>query len=281
MVVVLALGCALSYGVSDFVGGLLARRISPWAVAVVGQAAATVLTLALALVVGGDPTASDWAWSALAGVGSGAGVAFLYRGLGAGSMSVVAPVSALLAALVPVAVGVVTGERPATLTWLGVACALPAIWLVSSVGEDHHAEPTGRRRRADLMDATLAGLGFGVLFASLGQVPDGAGFGPLTLTQSVGVATTIVLATALGAPWVPRGRTAVHAVWVGVLGMAATVLFLLATQTGLLTVAGVLASLYPASTVLLAAVVLHERIGRGQGVGLALAAVAVALVAAG
>ncbi len=284
MVVILALGCALSYGVSDFIGGVLARRISPWAVAVVGQAASVVLTLALALVVAGDPTAGDWAWSALGGVGSGAGLAFLYRGLGAGSMSVVAPVSALLAALVPVAVGVVTGERPGGLTWLGVACALPAIWLVSSVADEHgggHEGEAVRRRSADLVDGMLAGLGFGVLFASLGQVPEGAGFGPLTLTQAVGVVTTIALATALGAPWVPRGRNAGHAIWVGVLGTSATALFLLATQTGLLTVAGVLAALYPASTVLLAALVLHERIGRGQGTGLALAAVAVALVAAG
>lgn len=281
MVVVLSLGCALAYGLSDFIGGLLSRRISPWAVAVVGQTAATVLTLALALAVGGQPTAGDWAWSVLAGVGSGAGAAFLYRGLGAGSMSVVAPVSALFAALVPVGVAVLTGERPATVTWLGVACALPAIWLVSRVDDHPDAAPAGRGRGAELVDGLLAGLGFGILFSALGQVPQSAGFGPLALTQAVGIVATIALAVALGASWVPRGRVAGQAVIVGVLGTGATVLFLLATQTGLLTVAAVLASLYPASTVLLAALTLHERIGRGQGIGLALAAVAVGLVAAG
>ncbi len=281
VVVVFALGCALTYGLSDFVGGLLARRISAWQVAVVAQAAAAALTLMLAVVVGGSPDPSDWAWSVWGGIGGGAGAGFLYRGLSGGSMSVVAPISALLAALVPVAAGVATGERPAALTWLGVGCALPAIWLVSRVVDDPAAGRSARRRRDDVVDGILAGLGFGVLFASLGQVPAAAGFGPLTLTHAVGCLTTIVLGMALGAPWVPRERTAAGGAVVGGLAMVATVLFLLATQTGLLSVAAVLASLYPVSTVLLAATVLHERINRGQGAGLALAAVAVALVAAG
>jgi drug/metabolite transporter (DMT)-like permease len=281
VVVLLSLGSALAYGLSDFIGGLLSRRISPWSVAVVGQSTATVLTLGLALAVSGNPTASDWWWSALGGIGSGTGAAILYRGLGAGSMAVVAPVSALFAALVPVAVGVLTGERPEELTWLGVACALPAIWLVSQVEDHPDSGPAGRRRSAELADGVLAGLGFGLLFAALGQVPEEAGFGPLALTQAVAVLSTVVLAVALRAPWWPQDGAAVGAATVGLLGTAATAMFLLATQTGLLTVAGVLSSLYPATTVLLAALVLRERISRPQGAGLVLAAVAVALVAAG
>jgi drug/metabolite transporter (DMT)-like permease len=281
VVVLLSLGSALAYGLSDFIGGLLSRRISPWSVAVVGQTTATVLTVGLALVIRGDPTSSDWWWAALGGIGSGTGAAILYRGLGAGSMAVVAPVSALFAALVPVIVGVFTGERPELVTWLGIACALPAIWLVSLVEDHPDSGPVGRRRSAELSDGVLAGLGFGLLFAALGQVPEEAGFGPLALTQLVAVASTIVLAIGLRAPWWPRDRSAARAVSVGLLGTAATAMFLLATQTGLLTVAGVLSSLYPATTVLLAALVLRERIGRAQGVGLALAVTAVALVAAG
>ncbi len=281
MVVVYALGCALTYGLSDFVGGLLARRISAWQVAVVAQAAAAALTLMLAVVVGGSPDPSDWAWSVLGGVGAGSGAGFLYRGLSGGSMSVVAPISALLATLVPVAMGIAAGERPAALTWLGVMCALPAIWLVSRVVDDQAADRSAGRRRGDVVDGVLAGLGFGVLFASLGQVPAEAGFGPLSLTHAVGCVTTSLLAMTLGASWVPRGPSIAGGAVVGGLAMVATVLFLLATQTGLLTVAAVLASLYPVSTVVLAATVLHERLNRGQGAGLALAAVAVALVSAG
>lgn len=284
MVVVLSLGCAIAYGLSDFIGGILARRISAWTVAMVAQSTATVLTLGLALATDGDPTGADWAWSVLAGVGNGAGAGFLYRGLAAATMTVVAPVSALLAALLPVVVGVTTGDRPSAVTWTGVAVALPAIWLVSQVHE--HTDPDRRRsHRGGLLDGVLAGLGFGVLFAALGQVPDDAGFAPLALTQATSVLATLALAVILRASWVPRDRgaqrQALRAASVGVLGMSATVLFLLATQTGLLTVAAVLSSLYPATTVLLAAVVLRERIGRVQAIGLVLAVLAVALVAVG
>lgn len=294
MVVVLALGSALAYGLSDFVGGLLSRRTSAWAVAVAAQAAAAVIIAAMALAAGGAPETADWLWGALSGVGGGIGAAFLYRGLGSGQMSVVAPISALGAALVPVAVGVATGERPSPLTWAGVASALPAIWLVSQAEPDHgpldalehathseHPPRPGPRTGTGVVDALLAGLGFGLLFSALGQIPDPAGVGPLSMSYAVSVLATALLATALRAPWLPRDRASAAAVGAGALGAAATVSFLLATQTGLLTVAAVLSSLYPATTVLLAAVLLHERIGRGQGVGLTLAALAVALVAAG
>ncbi len=295
MVVVLSLACALAYGLSDFAGGALSRRTSPWAVAVVAQASAMVLTLLVALAFHwGQPTGSDWMWGAVSGVGGGFGAAFLYRGLGAGSMSVVAPVSAVGAALLPVVVGVATGERPTAVTWVGVACALPAIALVSHVsgaagggpgGAAGGAAATGstvrRGRGAELGDALLAGVGFGLLFSALGQIPDTAGLRPLAMSYGVSVPTTVLVAVALRAAWVPRDRAAVQALGVGVLGTAATAFFLLATQTGLLTVAAVLSSLYPATTVLLAAVVLHERIGGTQGVGLVLAVLAVGLVAAG
>lgn len=291
MVVVLSLACALAYGLSDFAGGLLSRRTSPWTVAVVAQATAMVCTLLVATLVWRDPVPADWLWGALSGVGGGFGAAFLYRGLGAGSMSVVAPVSAVGAALLPVAVGVATGERPAALTWTGVACALPAIWLVSSSQQDHipgdslaaveHRQHQRRRRSAELVDGLLAGLGFGLLFVSLGQIPDTAGLGPLAMSYAVAVPATITMAVILRAAWLPRDRDAGWAVVVGALSTAATVLFLLATQTGLLTVAAVLSSLYPATTVLLAALVLHERIGRTQGIGLVLAGLAIGLVAAG
>ena len=281
MVVVFSLGCALAYGLSDFFAGLLSRQTSPWAVAVASYSAATVLTLGLAVTVGGDPTASDWAWSALAGVGGGAGAGFLYRGLGGGTMTVVAPVSALLSALVPVAVGVLTGDRPSTVTWAGVACALPAIWLVSLVPEDADRPAHLRSHNAGLVDGMLAGLGFGVLFSSLAQVPDSAGFGPLTLTQAMAVLATAALAAVLRSDWLPRDRAASLGIGAGVLGTAATVLFLLATQTGLLTVAAVLSSLYPGATVLLAALVLRERISQPQTAGLLLAGLAVGLVASG
>ena len=134
---------------------------------------------------------------------------------------------------------------------------------------------------AGLVDGVLAGLGFGLLFAALGQIPDTAGWWPLALCQAASIPSVVLLAMALRAPWRPRGRVVRLALFAGPLGAAATGLFLLSTQQGYLTVAGVLTSLYPASTVLLAAVLLHERVHRTQGFGLVLCGLAVALVAAG
>ncbi len=281
MAVVLALFSALAYGLSDFVGGIVSRRTSAWSVAVVGQVSSTLCTGAAALFIVGDPTATDFRWALLAGLGGGAGTGFLYRGFSSGRMSVVAPVSAVGAAVVPVLAGTLTGERLSPLVWVGILAALPGIWLVSSSPED----PLEPRRRvsfaAGLVDGILAGLGFGLLFAALGQIPDTAGWWPLTLCQAVSVLAVVALATALRAPWVPRDRVVRLAALAGPLGAAATGLFLLSTQHGFLTVAGVLSSLYPASTVLLAAVLLHERVHRTQGIGLGLCALAVVLVATG
>src|SRR3954466_1796702 len=169
MAILLSLLAAASYGLPDFSGGVFSKRVTPWAVALVAQVVGASLVLLLALVDGGDPTRADLAWAGVAGVGNGFGTAFLYRGFASGRMGVVAPVSAVGAVLVPVLTGTVTGERPSTLVWLGIGAAIPGIWLVSS-------SPDTPGRRGSLaegvLDGVLAGLGFGVLFAALGQVPD-------------------------------------------------------------------------------------------------------------
>jgi uncharacterized membrane protein len=291
MAIVLALCSALAYGLSDFIGGMLSRRTSAWSVAVVGQASSALCTSLVALFVAGSPSATDFRWALLAGVGTGVGTGFLYRGLSSGRMGVVAPVSAVGAAVVPVLAGTVTGERPSMLVWLGILAAMPGIWLVSSTPDDPVAtgasrEPVGSLPRKGsaaegLGDGVLAGLGFGVLFAALGQVPDSAGWWPLATCQLVSVPSVIALAVLMRVAWIPRGRIVRLAVLTGPLSATATAAFLLASQFGFLTVAGVLTSLYPASTVLLAALFLHERVHRMQGLGLGLCAVAVACVAGG
>jgi drug/metabolite transporter (DMT)-like permease len=275
--VLLALLGAASYGVSDFVGGMFGKRASAWAVAATGGVGGAVVSVVLALLHSGDPTAGDLAWGAGAGVGSGVGTAFLYRGLASGRMGVVAPVSGVLAVVLPVVVGVVTGERPGALVWLGIAAAVPAIWLVAR-------EPTttaGGAGGSGARDGVLAGIGFGGLFACLGQVPDSAGFWPLAMAQLAGLVVIALAATALGATWVPRHAAAWGGGLAGLLGGVATWAFLVATHHGLLSVAAVLTSLYPAFTVLLAALVLRERVHRVQAAGLALGGVAVVLVALG
>jgi drug/metabolite transporter (DMT)-like permease len=281
LTVALALASAAMYGLSDFFGGVLARRTSVWPLAIMTQVTAMVLIGSGALIGGDRPTGTDWAWGALAGIGTGTGTSFLYRGLATGRMGVVAPLSAVGAALLPVIVGIVTDERPPLLTWAGIALALPAIWLVSSGAEPVDVGGERRRLGEGVADGLLAGLGFGLMFSALGQVPDTAGLGPLALAEVTSIVAVIGLAVGMRQPWLPRERGSLGGIWVGVLAAGATVLFLLATQSGLLTVASVLASLYPAFTVLLAATVLREPIHRGQAIGLVMAMVAVALVAAG
>jgi drug/metabolite transporter (DMT)-like permease len=202
------------------------------------------------------------------------GTAFLYRGLAAGRMGVVAPVSGVGSAVVPVLVGVVAGgERPAALVWLGIVLALPAIYLV--------ARTTGGGGSAGVLDGALAGIGFGASFAAIAQVPAGSGLWPLAVNQLVAAVLLIGGATLARSAWLPRERQAAYAVVAGVLAAAALGVFLAATRHGYLTVTSVIAALYPAATVLLAATVLRERIHRAQAVGLGLCAVAVALVAGG
>jgi uncharacterized membrane protein len=273
--IVLSLISALAYGVSDFLGGIFAKRSSPWQVAVVGQSSSTFFSLIAALIVAGSPTGHDLAFGALAGLGGGFGVVFLYRGLSTARMGVVAPLSAIGTALIPVIVGLITGDRPSTMAMLGVVCAFPAIALISRVVD---SDPT---HRGGVVDGILAGVGFGLLFTSLGQVGNDAGLYPLTLSQVTSVLTVIVMATVMRQGWVPRERAAWRALTMGPLGATAQGSFLYATHHGLLSIVAVISSLYPASTVLLASVLLRETIHRWQGVGLVFAVLAVALVAAG
>jgi drug/metabolite transporter (DMT)-like permease len=276
MALLLSLCAAITYGLSDFVGGLVTRRASVWAVAATSQATATLFALALVSANPGDPTSSDLWWGTLAGIGSGAGNVFIYRGLAQGRMAVVAPLSAIAAAALPVVAGLAAGERPGVLPVIGVLIALPAIWLVASSGK--------RLRHADRRDARfglIAGLGFGVQFSALGQVPGEAGLTPLAVSQMVSVVTITIGAMVMSAQWIPRDRYSLLGAVAGLLAGIATVCFQLSVQRGLLTIAGVVTSLYPAVTVVLATAILREGIYRAQGAGLALATTGVVLIALG
>ena len=279
MTVILSLLAAASYGLGDFNGGIFSKRGGPWAVSLMAQVFGTAAVVVVALVDGGTPDVSDFGWALVAGVGNGFGTAFLYRGLSSGRMGVVAPVSGVGAVVVPVAVGVLAGERPDLSVWSGLVLALPAIWLVSR--EPASAVPDPSSRGSGALDGVLAGLGFGTLFAALAQIPAGSGFLPLAFNQLVAGVAIVLVALSLRQAWVPRSRWALGGAISGCLGALATGLFQVATHHGYLSVAAVITSLYPAFTVLLAALVLRERVHATQGVGLALCAASVVLVAAG
>lgn len=280
--ILLALAAALSLGASDFIGGILSKTRSVWMVVVASQITAAITTAVVAGFVPGDPAPADFVWAIGAGVGSVVGIGFLYRGLSRGRMGVVAPVSGVGAALLPVAVGLATGDEPSLLAWVGIVAAFPAIYLVAQTDGNH--EPlldVSASAPSGLGDGVIAGLGFGTIFTFVGQIGEDAGLLPLSLVGLVAAASAAVIAITLRQPWIPRGRGVLPIYAFGILGTAGLVSFLLATNQGLLTLVSVTAALYPAATVILAAVVLREKIGRLQSVGLGLAAIAVVLVAAG
>lgn len=284
MGVALAVASALGYGMSDFVAGMLSRRAAAIAVAAFAQLFATLTVVAVApFFPAQGGSAAALAWGAISGIGSGLGTAFLYRGLGAGRMSVVAPVSAVGAAVLPVFVGVGLGERPSLVAGGGIAVAVPAIWLVSRSDD---ADPqSGPVRRipvaAGVIDGLIAGGGFALLFVALDQVPAGTGLWPVAAGHVVSIGAVACLAlpgrVALRLPARGLGGSAI----VGGLGAAGTVLYMYATRGQLLAVVAVLASLYPAITIALARTVLRERISAGQVAGLAGAALAVSLITLG
>lgn len=268
MAAFLALFSALAYGIGDFCGGLAARRIPAAAVLLWSHVVGLVLLALGAVVVAGEAAGGDLVIGAAGGLCGAAGVGLLYQGLSLAPMSAIAPITALLAAGVPVVGGYAEGERPGSGAVVGIVLALGAIVLVS-------AEGGGSMRPADVRGlgyALGAGLGFGFFFVALSHTGDDAGLWPLVAARSASV-SVVGAAALLGL--VPRrppsGETAALTAGAGTLDAAANLLYLLAVRDGLVTVVSVLAALYPVSTVVLARVVLRERFHRMQRVGMAIA----------
>lgn len=180
----LALASAAAYGVSDFAGGLLARRIDLRVVAVVGQVGGLVVALAAAPLFPGHWDGASMLWGAVSGMGTGMGMLFLFRGLSRGAMSTVVPVSAVGGVALPVLAGVLwLGERPAVTAWIGVAVAVPALWLVS------HAGDGAGGRAAGTGDALIAGAGIAVQYLALAQSDPAAGIWPVVAGRVAAVLT--------------------------------------------------------------------------------------------
>ncbi len=267
----LALSSSLVWGVSDYVGGSITKRAPAQIVVLWSQAIGFFVAVAGASIIGGRLDLASALWGAAAGVGGGVALVSFYQGLATGRMAVVAPIASLVGAALPIVAGLALGERPTTSTLAGIAVAIPAIWLVSG-GERGEG-------RAGVGLAIAAGVGFGAFFIFLGQTPEEVGLWPLVPARVTSVATmaVVTLATRVG---FRLERELYGGILVAGAGdMTANMLFLVAAQTGLLSVVSVLASLYPAVTVILARL-FGERVTRGQWFGVALAVVAVGLIAA-
>lgn len=289
--VFLGLMVAVTYGAGDFFGGLSAKRAPVAVVVVFSQLCGLPLLAVLLVVFGGDPTPKTFVLGAGAGALGGIGLSCLYRGLASGRMSVVAPITAVGAALVPVAWGLLQGERPGIFAVVGIVLALVAVAVISrsgsTLGEDEDRVGGEDRAGGDplaptLVLAVVAGLAFGSVFTLLAETGDGVGFWPLLAGRITSIALlaagSLVAGQAIALPKLAAmGRIAPT----GILDMAANALYLAAARQGLLALVAVLSSLYPVSTVVLARVVLGERLTRLQIGGLGLAAVGIVCIAAG
>ncbi|GAB3439995.1 EamA family transporter [Actinophytocola sediminis] len=272
-----ALASAVSYGLSDFLGGVLSRRGSFVRVALFGQLGGLVSMACVAPFVSVRvPAFADVVWGGLSGVGTGLAMMFLFRGMSRGAVSIVVPTSAIGGVTLPVLVGVaVLGERPAPLAWVGIALALPALWWVS------------RGRAGDgrgVGDGLIASVGIAAQYLALAQAGPESGIWPVVAGRVVSIIAVAVASTAMRRDTVvPDGAHRVGGdVAAGVAGALAgfaLVCYLYATRTELVAIAVVLSSLYPGIPVLLGITVLGERLTRSQAAGLIAAAAATVLIA--
>ena len=278
LAIALGLGSSLCWGLADFFGGLQSRRRPLLAVLLVSQVAALVLLLPLAAFAGGEmPDAAAVGWAALAGTAGTIALAAFYRGLAIGTMSVVAPVSAA-AAVVPVLVGLAEGERPGALQVAGMVLAFAGIVLAS-----REPSPDGKpASRAGIGLALVAALGFGTFFVGIDRASEDAGvLWVIAASRTCGLAV-IAAAVLARRPAMPReGRAWGVLLVIGVLDLGANALYAYATTKGLLSIVAVLGSLYPAVTVVLARVVLSERVTRPQEAGVLATLAGVVAISAG
>lgn len=270
------LASALTWGAADYCGGLASRKARPYQAVLLGEAAGLVILLVGASLSSEAPIRwNAWLMCTIAGSMGVLGLLLFFQSMAAGKMSIAAPVSTLTAAILPVIVGSILEGFPGWLTLVGFALALAAIWFISY--------PDGgpkslRLRLADLKLPLLAGISFGIYLILLHRGSQEGFFWPMVSSRLAGVVTMVVFTLARRQPFLPAAPVWLLVILNGILDVTGNGFYILAGQAGRMDVAAVLASLYPASTVLLAGLFLHERLNRLQLVGILAALVAIVLM---
>lgn len=270
--VLFGLASAASFGTADFSGGIASKRAHVFGVLTVSRACGLVLMLGFAwLVREAVPPPADLLWASAAGFAGGLALPALYRALAIGKMGIAAPVTSVLSAAIPVLVAMFTEGLPHAVQVCGLVLALLALWFIS--------RPEGDLRPQGLGLALFAGFGFGSFLVCMKQATQTAVYWPLAAALAVSLLVAIaILVIQRGS--LPAAGVLPVALLAGALDTAGNFFFILAAQRGRLDVAAVLSSLYPAFTVLLARIVLKERITRLQTAGMTAALIAVPLIAA-
>jgi drug/metabolite transporter (DMT)-like permease len=289
MVILLGLAAAVLYGTGDFLGGLASRRVQVLAVLALAETAGVMVALPAAAASSGPARLPGLAWGSGAGLVGGLGLIIFYTGLAAGPMSVVAPVSGLASTVLPVGIALADGERPGAGVYAGALLCVAAIVLASSAGDSTAADGTSAAPRPGPARAGRAvgygvasGACFGLFFLLIRNAGQSGELWPVAAGR-VGELTVVLIAAAvLRRNLLPRGadgRLLLAAAAAGGIDVVANICYVAATRTGIFGLVVVLASLYPGVTVLLARVVLGERLRWVQRAGLGLAAIGILLVA--
>lgn len=277
MAALLALISSVSWGVADFVGGLAARRAgSAQVLAVSYPAGAVVITIFALTIIPGEFSSSLLSYALITGVIGAIAIALLYAALVRGQMGIVSPITAVMSGAVPVVVGIFRGEQPSSWAFAGMAMAVIAVILVSQESQHH-----GKTPPVAILLAIASGTAIGLYLTALGLAPQDSGVWVATLGRWVSTVIMILFVVLVARSFSRSTFPWMLAIAAGVLDAVANGLFQLAAQKGLLSVVAVLGSLYPAATVVLARVLINERMNKVQGVGVVLALGAAGLLAFG
>ena len=270
------LSSALTWGAADFTGGIASKRTNVYGVVIGAEGFGMFLFLALALLFRESvPSWETWLWGSASGLSGGFGLLLLYRALSSGRMSVAAPVSAVIAAIIPVVVGAYLDGLPGVWTFAGILLALGAVWLIA------HGEGDRENAAIRLNEITLpliAGMVFGMYFVFMHQASREAIFWPIVASRLASTVGILGYALVSRQPWIAQRKNWPLIALSGILDASGNAFYVLGGQMGRLDVSAVLGSLYPGSTVLLAGLFLHERLNRLQLAGILAALTAIVLM---
>ena len=276
LAIIFGLTSAVTWGAADFTGGLASRKTGAYRAVFYGELLGITIILAVALIVSQPlPAVSIWLLSMLAGALGTSGLLLLYYSMTKGLMSIATPVSALLAAVLPVVVGSILEHPPGLLVIIGFVFALAAVWLISQ-SQDGIQDLLAHL--SEIKVPLLAGVGFGLYFVLMHSATRNATFWPMVASRTGGILILIFYMTVSRQQWIPNKSAYGMILLNGVLDIGGNLFFVLAGQAGRLDIAAVLSSLYPGSTVLLAWIFLRERLSRTQWMGIAAAFIAMILL---
>ena len=266
---------AIGWGAADFTGGLASKKSSPYQVLFLAEIAGILPLVIIVLIVRAPlPALPAWLWSGLASTVGTLGLLILYRALAEGQMTIAAPVSALLAAIIPVLVGALTEGLPRPITLLGFGLALASVWIISQNGETKGLRLNLRGLRLPL----ISGLFFGAYFVLIHQATTEAFYWPLVSARLAGTLVMVIFAASVRGTMLPTRSVWPIVILGGMLDVIGNVFYVFSANAGRMDTASVLGALYPASTVVLAWIILHERLSRSQWIGIALCLLAIILM---